>query len=157
MARLDMAIDLDDLPIRESSYDPVPPGWYTATIQEADAKPTKDGTGQYIKIRWRIDGPAHEGRVVFGNLNVRNKSVKAEEIGRQQMGEVLRAVGLQRLEDTDQLIGATLSIKLDIRPANDQYAAQNEIKGYKPTSGGVPVATAAPSAAKKSPPWAAKR
>lgn len=157
MARLDMAIDLDDLPVRENSYDPVPPGWYTATIQEADAKPTKDGTGQYIKIRWRIDGPAHEGRIVFGNLNVRNKSVKAEEIGRQQMGEVLRAVGLQRLEDTDQLIGATLSIKLDIRPANDQYAAQNEIRGYKPSDNAPPVATAAPSAAKKSPPWAAKR
>jgi hypothetical protein len=73
------------------------------------------------------------------------------------MGEVLRAVGLQRLEDTDQLVGATLMIKLDIRPANDQYAAQNEIRGYKPSDNAPPVASVAQGAAKKSPPWAAKR
>ena len=177
MAFLD--ISLSDLPESTGgAYDPLPAGWYTAMIAGADLQATKDGSGQYIKIKYSITGPSHQGRVVFGNLNIKNQSAKAEEIGRAQLGELMRAIGLARVQDTDQLIGGNLSIKLDIRPARTDaatgktYDAQNEVKGYKAAGGSaapaaampsfgasqpqaaVPAAQAAPAAASSAPPWA---
>lgn len=162
MAQLFDTFDLATMPQRETgSYDPLPPGWYTATITGAEVKATKDGGGEYIKVRYDITGPSHQGRVVFGNLNVKNASAKAEEIGRAQLAEIMRAIGVPRLTDTDQLIGGSLSIKLDVRAATDQYAAQNEVRGFKAISGSAPAtatssAPAASAPAKASPPWAKK-
>ena len=148
MAFLGQTFDANELPQGSSNFDPLPAGWYTAAITGAELKPTKDGNGQYIKVRYDITGPAHQGRVVFGNLNIKNPSAKAEEIGRQQLGEIMRAIGLGRVTDTDQLIGGNLQIKLDIRPADGQYAAQNEVRGFKATHGAAPAAVAsAPIAA----------
>lgn len=133
MAFLEHTINLEDLP--ESSGDgefkPLPAGWYSATINTAKLQPTKDGTGQKIALRFDITGPTHQGRVVFGNLNIRNKSEKAEEIGRAQLGDIMRAIGLKQVSDTDQLIGGSLQIKLEIKEATEQYAARNEIRAYK--------------------------
>jgi hypothetical protein len=159
MAYLGQTFDANDLP-QGNTYEPLPPGWYNAHITAAELKPTKDGSGQYIKVRYDITGPTHQGRVVFGNINIRNASAKAEEIGRQQLGELMRAIGLARITDTDQLIGGSLQIKLDVRAATEQYAAQNEVKGFKAISGAAPTfapAASAPAASapsKAAPPWA---
>ena len=159
MAFLGQTFDANDLP-QSSTYEPLPAGWYTATITKADLQPTKDGSGQYIKVRYDITGPTHQGRVVFGNLNIKNASARAEEIGRQQLGEIMRAIGLARVTDTDQLIGGSLQIKLDVRAATEQYAAQNEVKGFKSITSAVPAsapAASAPAASapgKAAPPWA---
>ena len=77
MAFLGQTFNADELPQGNGNYDPLPPGWYTATITAAELKPTKDGSGQYIKVRYDITGPTHQGRVVFGNLNIKNASAKA--------------------------------------------------------------------------------
>ena len=167
MAFLGQTFDANELPQGNGgNYDPLPAGWYTATIADAELKTTKDGSGQYIKVRYDITGPTHQGRVVFGNLNIKNASAKAEEIGRQQLGELMRAIGLAKVTDTDQLIGGSLSIKLDVRAATEQYAAQNEVKGFKAITGSAPTfaapaaspAASAPAAApgKAAPPWAKK-
>jgi len=162
--RLDQPIELKNLPESDRSYDPVPPGWYAARIHSAEVKDTKAGNGQYIKIRYDIIGPAHQGRVIFGNLNIRNPNAKAEQIGRQQLGELMRAIGLAEIQDTDQLIGGTCEIKLDVQAAEGDYAARNEVRGWK-HGGGTPAAAARPDWAKadaapkpaapaaKAPPW----
>lgn len=167
MAFLGQTFDANNLPEGNGNFEPLPPGWYNATITQAELKPTKDGTGQYIKLRYDITGPTHQGRVVFGNLNIKNSSAKAEEIGRQQLGELMRAIGLAKVTDTDQLIGGSLSIKLTIRQAQDGYEAQNEVRGFKAISGSAPpfaasaAAAVAPSGApeassRAAPPWAKK-
>jgi hypothetical protein len=157
MSNLDEYFSIDDLPVSETSYEPVPAGWYNASITSAELKNTKAGGGQYIRLRYDITGPSHQGRVVFGNLNIRNASPDAERIGRQQLGEVMRAIGLARVQDTDQFIGGSLSIKLAIKES-EQYGAQNEVKGFKAIEGAMAPAAvpkaAAPSAAKAAPPWA---
>ena len=153
MARLDTVINVADLPVRDTNYEPLPPGWYDVEIPAAEVRETKDGTGSYIRVRYNVTAFSHAGRVVFGNLNVRNRSAKAEEIGRAQAGELCRAIGIERLEDSDQLIGGRLSIKLDIRPADGQYQAQNEVRGFRALEGAAPAA----APAKKSPPWANRK
>ena len=165
MAFLGQTFNADELPQGNGNYDTLPPGWYTANITAAELKPTKDGTGQYIKIRYDITGPTHQGRVVFGNINIKNANPKAEEIGRMALGNLMRAIGLAKVTDTDQLIGGSLLIKLSVRDATEQYDAQNEVKGFKAITGSVPSfaapaaspAASAPAAAapvKATPPWA---
>ncbi len=136
---LDEEFDVATLPKRTSNFDPLPTGWYSASITEAELKQTKDGGGEYIKVRYTIIGPTHEGRVVFGNINTRNASLKAEEIGRAQLGDIMRAISVPRLSDTDQLIGGVLQIKIVIRPAAGQYQEQNEIKAFKANDSSAPA------------------
>lgn len=167
--KLHQTFTLDDLPVGGGQYDPLPPGWYQARIVEAVGKTTKAGTGEYIAVRYDITGPSHQGRVVYGNINHSNPSAKAEQIGRQQLGELMRAIGLSRISDTDELVGGVCEIKVDIRKGDGQYADSNEIKAWKAVSGAVPsvgiapLATAAPGAAtqaalsRPTPPWQAKK
>ena len=140
MAFLGTTIRADELPESTGGdFAPIPAGEYTVSIASADLTPTKDGSGQYIKLKLNVIAPTHQGRVLFSNLNIRNQSAKAEEIGRQQLGAVMRAIGLSTIEDTDQLIGGVMDVKVTIKAATDQYPAGNEVKAYKPLSGAAPA------------------
>lgn len=163
MAFLDQEFNVESLPVGNGNFDPLPEGWYTATISGAALKSTKAGDGEYIAVKYTVTGPTHQGRVVFGNLNIKNPSTKAEEIGRQQLRDVMLAIGLAKVRDTDQLIGGQLSIKLSVKTG--EYAG-NEVKGYKAIGSAMGVAPpsimqsgsspiSAPPA-KSTPPWAKK-
>ena len=158
MAQLNETFSVDALPVSDRNFEPLPAGWYNVVVNGAEIKNTKAGTGQYISIRYDVTGPTHQGRVVFGNLNIKNPNPKAEEIGRQQLGELMRAIGLSTVQDTDQLIGGQLMIKLDVRES-EQYGASNDVKAFK-SSGSAPPAAAAkavPAASgKAAPPWVKK-
>jgi len=168
MAFLNETFSTDDLPQGNTGdYTPLPDGWYSAHIAKAELCTTKAGTGQYIKLRYDITGPTHQGRVVFGNLNIRNPNPKAEEIGRQQLGDVMRSIGLPKVQDTDQLVGGSLMIKLATKAADGQYEASNEVKGFKAVDGaampkpaasmpaGMPASNGA-ATPPASPPWGRK-
>jgi len=159
MAFLNTAFEAADLPVSDKSFDPLPEGWYSAKISGAELKNTKAGTGQYINVKYDIIGPTHQGRCVFGMLNISNQNPKAEEIGRQQLGELMRAIGLTRVEDTDQLIGGSCQIKLKISKS-EGYDPRNDVSGFKASAGAMPsMVPAAPSApapaapSASSPPW----
>jgi hypothetical protein len=167
MAYLNQTFNVQELPKSENgNYEPLPAGWYSASITAAEIKPTKSGTGEYISVRYDIVGPSHQGRVVFGTFNIRNASPKAEEIGQQQLGELMTAINLPQLSDTDQLIGSNVQIKLAVE-RNEQYGDKNQVKAYKAAGGAMaassptamPRAAAsapAPAAKSSSPPWAKK-
>ena len=163
MALLEQEITLDELP-ESGGYDLLPAGWYTASITETDVKDTKDGRGKYIKVRYDITGPTHQGRVVFGNLNIQNPSSEAERIGRQQFGDLLRSLGMDRIQDTDQLVGGALQVKVAVRKdKTGQYEDQNDIRGFKALEGGTilpqalkatkPATATAPAVKAATPPW----
>ena len=153
--RLDTPINVDELPVAQYDNSPLPEGEYTAVIKDAEIKQTKAGTGQYIKVRFDITGEKHAGRVVFSNVNIRNPNPKAEEIGRQQLGELARAVGLKTITDTDQLIGGQCQIKVVIRQS-EGYDPQNEIKRYKAIEGAAlpqPAVQTTTVSGGSTPPW----
>lgn len=160
MALLDISFDVNDLPAQQNDFSPLPEGWYSVSVAGAEIRATKDQTGQYIAVRYDVTGPTHQGRVVFGNINIKNKSTQAEEIGRQQLGSLMRAIGLARVDDTDQLIGGNCQIKLSIRQS-EGYDPQNEVRQWKAIEGGTPsvpsAQTASEASAKAAPPWAAKK
>lgn len=161
--RFDNPFDVAELPKSENDYSLIPDGWYPAIIKAAEIKSAKSG-GKYISIRFNITGEKQAGRGVFANINIRNSTIEAEKIGLQQLGDVVRSVGIiGKLIDTDQLVGGQLQIKVATRKS-EKYGEQNEVKGYKPltnmplAAATVPAEIKADSVPKSSsvPPWAAK-
>lgn len=155
MALLNKSFSVNSLP-EGSGYGTIPAGWYGVTISKAEVKTIKAGNGEYINIMFTITGPTHQGRTVWGRINIRNPNPKAEEIGLQQLGELLRATGIAQLSNTDQLIRKELSIKVIIK--EDDQGERNEVKGFKALQGGVipsikPTAAPAAPATATAPPF----
>lgn len=130
-----MPINRNELPENENNFEPVPAGNYDVQIKSGEVKTTKDGTGKYIAVGYQILGPTHQNRIVFGNFNIQNKSADAERIGRSQLGDLLTAINLDVIQDTDQLIGKILTIKVKIRPAKGEYEASNDVVGWYASKG----------------------
>ena len=162
MAFLGHEFNRDELPSGgDGNFEPLPEGWYNATIVKAEVKPTKAGTGSYIGLRLDITGPTHQGRVIFCNLNINNPNQKAEEIGRQQLNQIMGALGLPTVRDSDQLIGGTVSVKIKIKIEGEDK--KNDVAGFRAIIGSaVPssipkVDTSGPAAkAVPPPPWTKK-
>lgn len=157
MAFIGQEFDESSIETTSGNFEPLPAGWYTASITDAELKDTKAGTGQYIKVRYDITGPTHEGRVVFGNINIRNPNQVAERIGQEQLANLMRAIGLKKVSDTDQLIGGTLKIKLAVRKS-EEYGDSNDVKAFSAVAeGAAPMPktqqSAQPKSASKAP-WA---
>lgn len=155
---MEFQFDATEIPAAERSFELLPAGWYSATVTGAEVRATKNGTGSYLRVEFTVADPA--GRKVWSNYNVRNANSAAETIGRQQLAELLRAIGKPRLGDTDELLGSAVSIKVKIREASGGYDASNEVTGSKSLDGAAPPAPAASvkttAPAKAAPPWAKK-
>ena len=137
----------------QRDFEPLPAGWYKVEVTKADLKDTKDGTGKYIAVCYKVIGDKFANRLVFGNLNIKNKSADAERIGAEQFCALRMAAGLGKITDTDQLIGAVLEIDLKVKPATDQYPAGNDLKGFRAVVGSSMPASVASA---NTPPWAKK-
>ena len=153
MANLNEVFTLDSLPTNSTgSFDPIPVGWYTASVVDALLKDSKSG-GQYINVRYDILGPTNAGRVIYGMITIRNASSKAEEIGRMQLADLMRAIGLVAIGDTDELIGGKCQIKVEIQES-EGYGAQNRVVGFKAMANAGSAAKASDTTA--APPWKKK-
>lgn len=164
MAQLMQQFNADQMPMSENNFEPIPAGWYDVKISGAELKTTKAGNGQYIAVCYDVTAPTHQGRKVFGNLNISNPNSEAERIGHEQLGQLMRAIGLAQVSDTDQLIGGNCSIKVSISKS-EQYGDSNDVKAWKAGKGGaMPQQSQAPQmpqqpqqpqmpAAGSTPPW----
>lgn len=136
------------LPQDTNSFTPLPAGWYDVHAKASDLKSTKSGDGTYINLQLLVDGPSHAGRSLWAKLNITNKNQKAEEIGRAQLRTICEAAGIEEISDTDQLVGARFACKVVVIDSNWQGEPDNEIKGFKASSG----ASTMPKAAFGAPP-----
>lgn len=153
--KFDEVFDAQELP-QSSSFEPLPAGWYPVEIVSAEIRDTKAGTGKYMAVGYKVTGESHTGRMVFGNVNLRNPNPKAEEIGRQQLGDLMRSIGVAKLTDTDQLIGMACQIKLTVRK-DVQYGDSNDVKAHKALGAAAPASASRPNvqqpSGRPSPPW----
>ena len=95
MAFLNEAFDVNELPQGNTgNFEPLAAGWYTVTITQAELKDTKAGTGQYIKLRYNITGPTHQGRHSFPT---RRSSDRSEE--RREGKECIHSFPTRRSSD----------------------------------------------------------
>lgn len=118
--------------------DPIKPGWYAARVHKADLKATKDGQGQYLEIEFAIDENHHPdlaGRLVWDRLNVFHRTEKTMRIARGQLRKLQESCGKPMVQDTDELLGSAVLVKVKVRAETAEYRAQNEIDDYKPGFG----------------------
>jgi len=160
--------NVNDLPDNDSGFSPVPAGDYQVEIKKVEAKETRAKTGAYFSFRFDILGPTNAGRIIFCNVNVKNPSTQAENIGRGQLKNIMKAINIDDVAHTDQFVGGKLVITVGIEKS-DKYGDSNTVLAFKPLGGSVsPVATAAkaisgaapatsvaqPATVGSTPPWA---
>lgn len=132
----------------DTSFDPIPAGWYNAIIDESEMKPTRDGSGAYLALRFNIIEGQYAGRKVFTRLNLRNQNPVAQDIAQKQLSSICHAVNVLQLQDSSQLHALPMQIRVKV--TNDptgQYEPSNEISGYKAVGAGNGQGVAAPLAA----------
>ena len=122
--------------LEENNFKLIPAGWYEVSISSTELKQTKAGTGEYIALRYDVLGPAHQGRVIVGKLNIRNPNSKTQDIGIQQLGELMRAIGLASVEDTDQLIAGHLEVEVKISEASGGCDFLNYVSNFRAIKSG---------------------
>lgn len=116
----------------DSPFAPIPADWYEAEIVKSELKTTSDKTGKYLALTFKVTDGEHEGRMLFTNLNLVNKSEVAVRIARSDLKAICAAVGHEdELEDSEDLHNSPLMIKVSIKPETAQWPAKNEIKSYK--------------------------
>ena len=143
----------------DTGFDTVPAGWYNVMIDESEMKPTRSGDGAYLQIRFNILDGQYANRKLFARVNLRNANPVAQEIGFKQLSAIAHAVGVLHIQDSSQLHGIPLKVKVKIRTdKTGEYEDQNEITTYKnineqvsggvaPAGGGVPAGFGPPAAA----------
>lgn len=119
----------------ENPFAPLPAGWYEAEIIKSELKTTKDGNGKYIALSFKILEGENEGRLVYTNLNIVNKSDVAVKIARADLKAICGAIGHEgELEDTEDLHNTPMAIKLSLKQETANWPAKNEIKSFKDSS-----------------------
>lgn len=130
-----------------TGYDIVPAGWYNAMVDESSIKPTNDGTGTLLNVRYNILDGQYQGRKIFGRFNIRNANAMAQEIAYRDLSALAHSVGVLEIQDSEQLHGKALKIKVKVRPAKDGYEESNEITSWKNVNEQVGAVASAPVAA----------
>lgn len=153
---LGMTINVNDLPQDEQQGGVIPAGQYTVKIERAQLKDTKSGTGRYISLMLRVQGPTHSNAVVFAMVNISNQNQEAERIGKAQLRSIMEAIGLQTITDTDQLIGGVMDVKVAVEKDtyNGNEQDRNVVKSFKKSQSGAALSApmSQPAAAHFAPP-----
>lgn len=141
-----------------ADFTPIPAGWYTGKITEADYVPSEtDATKHRIDYKVTLDDPAspHHGRVFFDRLMLWATEEKTINYTRQKLNSICHAIGQLQLTNFAELVGKPLAFKVKVKPGNTvenpntgvvtEYEAKNEIQNYR----SLAEHSADPSAANK--------
>lgn len=137
-----------------TGFEPIPAGYYLAHITNSDKKDAKTGNGWYLWFEFEIREGKYAGRKVWTNVNLGNSNAEAVRIANAQFSALCRAVGKMRVTDTTELHMLPVEIKVTERKETEQYAASNEIRGFRVpgSAGSVAGPSPAPAGAKTAEP-----
>ncbi len=127
-------------------FEVFPAADYNVVLTEARVEPTKAQDGHKLHMIYTIVDGAYQGRKLFDNLNLWNKSEQATEIAWRQLSGLCHAAGVIQVATVDQLYGIPVVAKVG-REDDIQYGPSNTVKGFKksesaPMTPGAPVVAA---------------
>lgn len=139
--------------------DPVPDNWYKVVIMKSNIKPTNAGDSGMLALEMPIIEGQFQGRTLFWNLNLFNKSQQACEIAQKQLSAICHVVGQFNVQDQQTPDAATPmlhNIPFYVHAAigkNQSGAPNNNIVGVRDINGnepgkqgqGAPMAAPAPA------------
>ena len=126
----------------KSDYSPIPAGNYNATIFDVKSEEVKSGANAgkpRFNIQFKIVGPAHENRRVFGlvPLYVANDFWKTQAFF-SALGYDMKA-GNFAVPEVAELLGKAISVRVKIG-ADQNGEPRNEIAGFDASKAGDSVA-----------------
>lgn len=156
MPAIPQTAEIDPNEIR--TYELIPPGWYNAEMVNAEVKMAKSGNGEYLNLEFSLLDPPHaQGRRVWLTLNLWNANAEAVRIANQQRYELLAALGKPNAQDTAELLGIPVCLRVAVREdKTGQYEPRNEVKGFRAAAGAAVVNRAVQAVAARPTPAAAK-
>lgn len=115
----------------------LPNGIYRLEIEASEVKATSTGSGTYLATTVSVIEPEEfKGRKIFNNnYNLQNDSAKAQEIGQRQFASLCRAVGVQSVDDSEQLhflafVAKVSRGKPSVGKDGKSYPGRAEIRRY---------------------------
>lgn len=143
MAQLNQRFDATQHDTEQSDYSELPNGIYLMEIEASEVKETSTGSGTILKTVNVVIAPEeYAGRKLFNNYNLENHTPQAQEIGQKQFASLCRAIGIDTVDDSEELHYKAFTVKIALgKPSKDgQYPARAEIKRYYfPDEGNVPA------------------
>jgi hypothetical protein len=124
----DIIGNFDPESVPAQDYSPVPAGWYSAMIAEAEVKDNRARNGKILKLRLDLTGEEYNGRVVFANINLDHPNAKCVEIGRRELAQLSRACEIANPTDSSEFIDKVIDIKLAITEFGGEPS--NEVRGF---------------------------
>lgn len=137
MAQLKLAFDSGQHDDMQSGFDPIPAGEYLAMVVESEVKVTKKKDGEYISLKFKIMEGKYKGRFIWSNLNIINPNPVAVEIAQSELATLCRACGKAVIQDTSELHGVPIKMKVKITPAKGDFPPKNSAIGYSPATLGA--------------------
>ena len=113
-------------------FEPIAEAWYLAEIRKSEMKKTKAGTGSYLTCQLVVLEGENKGRYIFNLLNLDNPNPVAVEIAQKELATICEACGIDQIEDSTELHGIPMAIRVVIKEGSGGYPPKNEIKMYKP-------------------------
>jgi len=165
MARLFTPANTENNNEGMNDYSAIPVGDYAGMIVKSQMKKTKAGDGSYLDLQIRIIDGKYKGRILFDKLNLDNPNPVAVQIANKTMNSICQACEKVAVEDSEELHGIPMSLKVGKTKATAAYPESNKITLYGKYTGdyqpGDESTTAAgPSTAaegkSKTPPWMKK-
>jgi hypothetical protein len=147
MAALGKAFNSQEHDTTQADYSTLPLGIYQLEVTASDVVPTKAGTGTILKLTYDVMAPEEfKSRKVFGNMNLENPNIQAAEIGQRELASLCRAVGIEALENSEELHFIGFTAKVGLEKPQAGYAAKNKIvRFYFPDEGEIPDAAIDPT------------
>jgi len=156
MAKIGIKVEPGFQPPKDE-FELITNGWYEAEVIDSEVKNSVISGNDYLNLTWMITGAGDGGdpqfteRRVWQVLSIFHPTDSVRERSLGDLISIAQAAGVDGYEDTDDITGARLQIKIGTQKSKDpQYGDKNVVRGYQTTN---LAAAAPPSATKK--PWAA--
>lgn len=112
--------------------DTLPAGWYGIIISDAEIKAAKSAANNMrCELTHTVITGPYAGRTFRDGQNVVHSSAKTQKIGLGFMASLCNSIGVGGIQDLTQLLNRPLSVSVREVPAEGQYDAKNEVRGYK--------------------------
>jgi len=108
----------------------MPDGEYPLTVIATEKRDNKAGTGSYILLTLEVASGKYERKWVREYLNLWNPNEQAVEIAQRKLGQLCKALGIEHLGDSDELLNRTVQAKIVTKPGSNCYDAQNVVAAY---------------------------
>jgi len=130
---LDMVNNMtsEDLEKNAGSFEPIPDGWYSAIVSDAQEVRNKSGNGHHVSICFTLtqDNDSYAGRKVWENYNTDNPNETARNIGIAKLKRLLIAANISSVSDVSDIQDAVVQIKVG-RDKRDNE--RNTVSSYRP-------------------------